>query len=107
LIAEFVREATARGLRVTALTARSCRGGGPYRTGRRGWYLSPDRTLAVGTDAEFYVLTVPASLRARFTGVEVQPHDPRLTVGEGARDGESIPLRTLLRMRLDAGDTWP
>jgi hypothetical protein len=53
------------------------------------------------------VLTVPASLRARVTGVVVQPQDPRLIVGEGGRDGESMPLAALLRQRLDAGDDWP
>jgi hypothetical protein len=39
--------------------------------------------------------------------VTIEPQDPRLIVGEGARDGESVPLKTLLQMRLDAGDKWP
>jgi hypothetical protein len=63
--------------------------------------------IAVGTDGGYYVLSVPASLRARITGVTIEPQDPRLIVGEGARDGESVPLKTLLQMRLDAGDKWP
>jgi hypothetical protein len=103
LVAEFAREATARGLRTTGLTARPYGGGARYRTGLRGWYLQPDHRLAVGTDGRFYILDVPASLVACFTGVTVQPSDPRLIIGEGARDGESVPLEKLLRRRLDDG----
>jgi hypothetical protein len=100
LIAEFLREARERGLPAGPLTARAYNGRSRYRTGLRGWYLRADRSLAVGIDGELYLLTVPASLRARFTGATVQPQQPRLVVGEGGRDGESIPLRTLLRNRL-------
>ncbi|MEN3308703.1 MAG: hypothetical protein V7603_4905 [Micromonosporaceae bacterium] len=107
VVAEFAREARARGLRVTALRASSFSGRGSYRTGLRGWYVHPNRLLAVDVGGRFYLLGVPASLRSRFTGVHVGPQDPKLVVGEGGRDGESIPLRTLLRMRLDAGDDWP
>ena len=66
-----------------------------------------DRSVAIGTDGGYYVLSVPASLRAQFTGVAIEPQDPRLIVGEGARDGESMPLKTMLQMRLDAGNDWP
>ncbi len=69
--------------------------------------MRPDRSLAVGTDGEFYILTVAASLRARFAGAAITPETPRLIVGEGARDGESMPLEALLRTRLDAGDDYP
>ena len=34
------------------------------------------------------------------------PSDPPLAVGVGARDGESMPLKELLRLRLEAGDEW-
>jgi hypothetical protein len=101
LLAEFVREAQQRGLPPSRLTARAYHGRASYRTGLRGWYLRADRSLAVGTDGELYLLAVPASLRARLTGATLQPQRPRLVVGEGGRDGESIPLRTLLRARLD------
>lgn len=107
LVADFVREARERGLRTTALTARGYNGRGTYRTGLHGWYVRADRSMAVGTDGEFYLLTVPASLRARLTGATVQPQVPRLIIGEGARDGESMPLHALLRKRLDAGDAGP
>jgi hypothetical protein len=104
LVAEFVREARERGLPTSPLTARAYNGRARYRTGLHGWYLRADRSLAVGTDGELYLLAVPASLRARFTGATVQPQQPRLVVGEGGRDGESIPLQTLLRNRLATPD---
>ncbi|HYN95712.1 MAG TPA: hypothetical protein VES42_17855, partial [Pilimelia sp.] len=107
LVAEFVQAARERGLRDTALTARAYTGAGGYRTGLRGWYLRRDRSVAVGTDGGFYILTVPASLRARLTGARVAASDPPLVVGQGGRDGESMPLRELLRQRLAAGDEWP
>jgi hypothetical protein len=103
LIADFVRTAADRDLRPVPLLARGYRGRGGYRTGLLGWYLTPDRTIAVGTDGEYYVLTVVPSIRGRLTGVRVEPQEPRLIVGEGGRDGESMPLAELLRMRLDAG----
>ena len=105
LVADFAAAALVRGLRPTALTARGYSGRGRYRTGLRGWYLRPD--VAVGTDGEFYLLTVPDSVRGRLTGVTVQPAQPRLVVGEGARDGERISLSELLKLRLAAGDDWP
>jgi hypothetical protein len=78
------------------LTARSYGGRGRYRTKLRGWYLSPDETMAVAEDGRFYLLTVRGSLAARFTGVDVAPATPRLVLGEGGRDGERIPLRAVL-----------
>jgi hypothetical protein len=104
LVAEFAREAHERGLRLTPLKARGYNGRTTYRTGLRGWYLRPDRSIAVGSDGEFYILTVAASFRARLTGAVVRPEEPRLVIGEGARDGESMPLEALLRQRLAAGD---
>jgi hypothetical protein len=107
LVAGFAAQARERGLRPAPLTARPYHGRGRYRTGLRGWYLRPDGVLAVGEDGEFYVLTVPPSLRGRFAGVSVRPAEPRLVIGEGARDGERIALAELLRLRLAAGDDWP
>jgi hypothetical protein len=101
LIAAFVREATERGPRPVPLRARGYGGRGTYRTGLHGWYLLPDRTVAVGTGGEYYVLTVPPSIRGRLAGVTVEPQEPRLIVGEGGRDGESMPLETLLAQILD------
>jgi hypothetical protein len=106
-IAEFVRHATELGLAVVELHARPYSGRTKYRTGLRGWYVHHNLSLAVGPGGEYYRLLVPATLRARFLGVNVSAADPPLVVGEGGRDGESIPLRTLLRRRLEAGDNWP
>lgn len=99
VVAQFVNEASARGLPAAPLRARA--GRSTYRTRLRGWYLTRD--VAVGEDGELYLLTVPASLRARIAGAELVPHQPGLIVGEGGRDGESIPLRTLVQRRLAAG----
>ncbi|WP_326559707.1 hypothetical protein [Micromonospora sp. NBC_01796] len=105
LVAEFVREAQRRGLPVRPLTAVAPTGA-RYRTGLTGWYVDVNLTRAVTTDGEFYLLTVPTSLRARLTGVTIEPREPKLIVGEGGRDGESMPLRQLLDRRLDAGPHW-
>jgi hypothetical protein len=107
LIAEFVAEARRRGLPASALAAQAYNGRSRYRTPLRGWYLRTDRTVAIGTDGAFYLLSVPTSLRARLLGAVPRPEDPRLVIGEGARDGESMPLETLLRQRLEAGEHWP
>jgi hypothetical protein len=107
LVAAFVREARERALPTTPLMARGYGSRARYRTGLRGWHLVADSSLAVGDDGGFYVLAVPVSWRARFVGVRVRTQDPPLIVGEGGGDGESIPLRTLLRRRLDAAQEWP
>jgi hypothetical protein len=103
MVADFVRKARERGLPAERLAARPYTGRGRYRTGLRGWYLKADRSMAVSEDGAFYLLGVPASLRARFTGVTLEPHDPPLVVGQGGRDGESIPLATLLERVLNRG----
>jgi hypothetical protein len=107
LLAGFVRRAAERGLEPQTLRARSFDGRTTYRTRVRGWYLKSNRSVAVGADGEYYVLTVPASLRARFTGADLTPSTPRLIVGAGGGDGETVPLAQLLEQRLDAGVSWP
>jgi hypothetical protein len=107
LLADFVRQAGVRGLTPSVLHARSFDGRASYRTNLQGWYLKANRSVAVGADGAYYVLTVPSSLRARFTGAEVPPSTPRLVVGAGGGDGETVPLAQLLQRRLDAGATWP
>ncbi|MDI6101564.1 hypothetical protein QLQ12_23370 [Actinoplanes sp. NEAU-A12] len=107
LLDEFVHQAGERGLRPHALTARSLDGRSTYQTHVRGWYLKSDRSVAVGEDGEYYVLTVAPSLRARFVGADLSPSLARLIVGAGGGDGETIPLQTLLDRRLAAGDRWP
>ena len=98
----FVAEARERGLpteplRATLLTGQS------VRTDKIGWYLRKNRSLAIGEDGGYYVLTVPGGLRERLSGVKLQPSPPPLVVGKGGRDGESGSLTDFLRWRLDAG----
>ncbi len=107
LLADFVRRAAERDLPPTVLRARAFDGHATYRTRLRGWYLKANRSVAVGEDGRFYVLSVPSSLRARFAGADVSPSTPRLIVGAGGGDGETMPLEQLLRRRLDAGAVWP
>jgi hypothetical protein len=80
--------------------------GTSYWTGITGWYLRRNRSLGADADGNYYILGTPASLRARLLGVRISPSDPPLTVGLGARDGESMPLEQLLRLRLEEGDDW-
>lgn len=107
LLADFLRRARERGLPPTPLRARAVTGRATYRTRLTGWYLKADRSVAVGSDGRFYVLQVPASLRSRVTGAQVAPATPRLVIGAGGRDGESIALQVLLDRRLAAGADWP
>jgi len=107
LIDDFVHRALDRGLTPQTLAARSFDGRSTYRTHVRGWYLKSNRSVAVGEDGEYYVLTVASSLRARFAGADVAPSMPRLIVGAGGGDGETVPLAQLLDRRLDAGVIWP
>lgn len=102
-VAAFVTAATERGLPTEPLRATAPSGRTTYRTALRGWYVKRDRSMAVSEDGSFYLLTAPASLRSRLVGVQVTPAEPPLVVGVGGRDGESLPLRTLLDRRLDAG----
>lgn len=106
LLAEFVREATRRGVSTVPLRARAMNGRSLYRTGLTGWYLRRNGSLGVDEQGEFYVLSAPTSVRSRLRGTTVPPSDPPLIVGVGGRDGESMPLRDLLRLRLDSAETW-
>jgi hypothetical protein len=103
LIARFVAQAHALGLPGERLSCRSQDGKARYRTRLFGWYLTRARTIAVDVAGNYYTLTVPRSVMARFRGADPQPQEPRLIVGEGARDGESMPLQELLSRRLERG----
>lgn len=100
LIAQFVQDAAARGVAPVPLHATSYDGRARYRTATRGWYLRRNRTVAVGTDGEFYLLSVPHSVRALFRGATLVPSEPPLILGKGARDGESIDLVDALTIAL-------
>jgi hypothetical protein len=105
-LADFVREMKQRGVEPRPLRASVVGSGASYRTDITGWYLRRNRSLGVDADGNFYILGVPASLKARLLGVRILPSDPPLTVGLGARDGESMPLEQLLRLRLEESDDW-
>ncbi len=104
LVAEFVAEARRRGLPPERLTATGYGGRGRYRTRLRGWYVDRARSRAVDVTGRFHLLVVPGGLRARLFGANPQPSPAPLVVGAGGRDGESVPLRTLLRRRLEDAD---
>ncbi|MGV8968528.1 MAG: hypothetical protein ACOH2F_19870 [Cellulomonas sp.] len=104
LIQEFVRDATERSVPSGPLAARSYDGRARYRTTLRGWYLRRNESVAVGTDGEFYILSVPASLRSRLRGATPLPSDPPLILGKGGRDGESIDLTEALDRALTGRD---
>jgi hypothetical protein len=102
LIDDFVSEARARGLAPEPLRATLFDGHG-VRTDKSGWYLRRNKSVAVGDDGAYYVLTVPGGLRERLGGVRLQPAPPPLEVGRGGRDGETGDLAEFLRKRLEAG----
>jgi hypothetical protein len=102
LVDAFVRDARARGiapepLRATLFDGRS------VKTDKVGWYLRKNKSLAIGEDGSYYVLTVPGGLRERLAGVRLQPSPPPLLIGKGGRDGESGSLADFLAWRLAAG----
>nr|WP_089803186.1 hypothetical protein [Cellulomonas sp. KH9] len=103
IIADFLAEARARGVAPGPLHVRSYDGRARYRTPLQGWYLRRDETVGVDTAGEFYVLTAPPSLTARFRGVQPVPQDPPLVIGAGGKDGESIDLPDALA-RVLAGE---
>jgi hypothetical protein len=106
LVDEFVRAATAAGLPTTELTARPYSGRGRYRTGLQGWYLRTDLSIGVDVDGGYHPLVVTPERWGRLRGVTLTPTPPPLQVGEGARDGESIALAALLKLRLEAGSSF-
>lgn len=107
LVARFAEQAAAAGIPTERLTARAYSGTTRYRTQVEGWYLKRDRSVAVGTDGLFYVMSTHGGLAERLRGVTLKPADAPLELGRGARDGESMPLAEALAARLAAGAGWP
>jgi hypothetical protein len=104
LLADFVEKMKTQGIEPQPLRAPVTGTSTSYRTNISGWYLRRNRSLGTDPDGNFYILATPASLKARVAGVHLHPSDPPLTVGLGARDGESMPLRDLLALRLEEAD---
>lgn len=102
LIDDFVRAVLRDGLEPEPLRARLL-SGASVKTDKHGWYLRRDQTVAVGTDAGYYQLTVPGGWRERLRGVRLSASAPPLVVGRGGRDGETGDLSGFLERRLAAG----
>lgn len=102
LIDEFVAEATARGITAVPLRA-TLLSGHEVKTDQSGWYLRKNRSLAIGTNGHYYVLTVPGGWGERLRGVKLRPTAPSLQVGRGGRDGETGDLKEFLGWRLEQG----
>ncbi|QNE16824.1 hypothetical protein F1D05_01560 [Kribbella qitaiheensis] len=100
LLADFIEKLHAAGIEPQKLRAPVVGSGASYKTGITGWYLRRNKSLGIDTDGNFYILGVPAGLKARLVGVRILPSDPPLVIGQGARDGESLPLKRLLELRL-------
>jgi hypothetical protein len=92
LLEAFVDVARRVGLEPEPLRVRGYGGRGEARTPLRGWYLRIDRTAAVSTDADFYVLTAPLTVVDRLRGVHPRPQRPPLVLGANGKDGDSIEL---------------
>jgi hypothetical protein len=103
LIDAFLVEARSRGVAPEPLRA-TLFDGHRVKTDKTGWYLRKNRSVAVGEDGAYYVLTVPGGFRERFTGARLQPTPPPLEVGRGGKDGETGGLADFLRWRLDRGN---
>jgi hypothetical protein len=101
LLAEFILQVQKAGVEPQPLRAQVVGSGTSYRTNLTGWYLRRNRSLAVDAEGNYYILGTAPSLKARLAGVQISPSDPPLIVGVGARDGESVPLKRLLSMRLE------
>lgn len=101
LLADFIANMQAEGIEPGPLRAPVVGSGASYRTGITGWYLRRNHSLGVDADGNFYILGTQPSLRSRLLGVHPLPSDPPIIVGQGARDGESLPLAELLQARLE------
>ncbi|MDX6282750.1 MAG: hypothetical protein QOH03_3821 [Kribbellaceae bacterium] len=100
LLADFVEKMQALGIDPQPLRAPVVGSGASYRTDVTGWYLRRNQSLGVDAEGNFYILGMQPSVKARLLGVQVLPSDPPIIIGLGARDGESLPLKQLLELRL-------
>ena len=91
----FLRVARDEGLEDVPLRVRGY-GGGSARTPLRGWYLRADETVGIDTLGRFYILSMPLSLSQRLRGVRPESQPVPMTIGEGGRDGDIVPLRFAL-----------
>lgn len=101
LIAEFIVAARERGVAPEPLVVQGYGGKGTARSQVTGWYLRYDKTVGVGEDGDFYVLTAPLTLLDRMRGrIRIVPTDPPLVIGQGGRDGEAMDMADALARAL-------
>ncbi len=99
LIDEFIWQATTLGIAPKPLRATTM-SGHDVKTDKQGWYIRKNRSIAVGTDGGYYILTVPGGLLDRIRGVSLRRTPPSLQVGRGGRDGETGDLKDFLARAL-------
>ncbi len=102
LINQFLIDAAAAGIAPVRLEA-NLLGGGRVKTDQYGWYLRKNKSLAIGVDGGYYVLTVPGGWRERLFGATVASSQPVLVIGRGGRDGETGDLSEFLQWTLERG----
>ena len=102
LIDQFLIDVVAAGIAAEPLRA-TLYSGQAVKTDKRGWYLRKNRSVAVGEDGSYYILSVPGGLKERLRGVRLRPSLPPLIVGKGGRDGETGDLSEFLARRLAQG----
>lgn len=91
----FLKVARDEGLAAVPLRVRGY-AGGSARTPLHGWYLRADKTVGIDTEGRFHVLSMPLSLGRRLVGVRPESLPVPMTIGEGGRDGDVVPLRSAL-----------
>lgn len=99
ILAEFTAVACER-LPAERLFVKGYGGHGSARTDVEGWYLRIDKSVGLGTDGEFYVLTAPLGVMDRLRGVALTPTPPPLVIGAGGKDGDVIDLLDALERLL-------
>lgn len=107
MVHAFAKQAKRAGIEPERLSARPYSGRTVLKTDVVGWYINRACSAGVSVDGDFYLLHAPGGLSARLKGVHLEPSDPPLELGRGARDGESMPMEKALATRLEAGGTWP
>lgn len=99
VVRAFIAVARAEGLEPEPLRVRGY-GGGTARTNLTGWYLRADQTVALDTEGRFYVLVQSLGVRERLLGATPSSEPVPMTIGEGGRDGDVVPLRFALNRLL-------
>lgn len=96
LIDAFVKQAQDRGLPAVPLKATTF-AGQVVKTDKRGWYIRRNKSIAIGEDGGYYILTVGGGgMLDRWRGIGLEKTLPPMVVGRGGRDGETGDLAEFL-----------